>query len=46
MRKGFYGLISGMVPAVVLVYFILVTGFPSRIDPLIVLAAVPFTLGG
>jgi multidrug efflux pump subunit AcrB len=46
MREGFYGLFSGMAFAVVLVYLILVINFQSWIDPLIVLAAVPFTLGG
>ena len=46
MREGFYGLFSGMALAVVLVYLILVINFQSWVDPLIVLAAVPFTLGG
>jgi multidrug efflux pump subunit AcrB len=46
MREGFNGLFSGMAVAVVLVYLILVINFQSWIDPLIVLAAVPFTLGG
>jgi multidrug efflux pump subunit AcrB len=46
MREGFSGLFSGMALAVVLVYLILVINFQSWIDPLIVLAAVPFTLGG
>ena len=46
MREGFYGLFSGMALAVVLVYLILVINFQSWTDPLIVLAAVPFTLGG
>jgi len=46
MRESFYGLFSGMALAVVLVYLILVINFQSWVDPLIVLAAVPFTLGG
>jgi multidrug efflux pump subunit AcrB len=46
MREGFAGLFSGMALAVVLVYLILVINFQSWIDPIIVLAAVPFTLGG
>jgi multidrug efflux pump subunit AcrB len=46
MRESFNGLFSGMALAVVLVYFILVINFQSWIDPLIVLSAVPFTLGG
>jgi multidrug efflux pump subunit AcrB len=46
MRESFDGLFSGMAIAVVLVYLVLVINFQSWIDPLIVLAAVPFTLGG
>ena len=46
MRESFNGLFSGMAMAVVLVYLVLVINFQSWIDPLIVLAAVPFTLGG
>jgi multidrug efflux pump subunit AcrB len=46
MRESFDGLFSGIALAVVLVYLILVINFQSWIDPLIVLAAVPFTLGG
>jgi multidrug efflux pump subunit AcrB len=46
MRESFGGLFSGMAMAVVLVYLALVINFQSWIDPLIVLAAVPFTLGG
>jgi multidrug efflux pump subunit AcrB len=46
MREGFYGLFSGIALAVVLVYLVLVINFQSWVDPLIVLAAVPFTLGG
>ncbi|WP_158813664.1 efflux RND transporter permease subunit [Methylocapsa sp. S129] len=46
MRESFDGLFSGMALAVVLVYLILVINFQSWVDPLIVLAAVPFTLGG
>jgi multidrug efflux pump subunit AcrB len=46
MRESFDGLFSGMAMAVVLVYLVLVINFQSWIDPLIVLAAVPFTLGG
>jgi multidrug efflux pump subunit AcrB len=46
MRESFNGLFSGMALAVVLVYLILVINFQSWVDPLIVLAAVPFTLGG
>jgi multidrug efflux pump subunit AcrB len=46
MRESFDGLFSGMAIAVVLVYLALVINFQSWIDPLVVLAAVPFTLGG
>jgi multidrug efflux pump subunit AcrB len=46
MRESFNGLFSGMALAVVLVYLILVINFQSWVDPIIVLAAVPFTLGG
>jgi multidrug efflux pump subunit AcrB len=46
MRESFNGLFSGMALAVVLVYLILVINFQSWVDPLIVLAAVPFTVGG
>jgi multidrug efflux pump subunit AcrB len=46
MRESFDGLFSGIALAVGLVYLILVINFQSWVDPLIVLAAVPFTLGG
>jgi multidrug efflux pump subunit AcrB len=46
MRDSFNGLFSGIAVAVVLVYLILVINFQSWIDPLIVLSAVPFAIGG
>ena len=46
MRESYFGLFSGMAMAVVLVYLFLVVNFQSWVDPLIVLAAVPFALGG
>jgi len=46
MRESYAGLFSGMALAVVLVYLFLVINFQSWIDPLIVLMAVPFALGG
>ncbi|MGA2128859.1 MAG: efflux RND transporter permease subunit, partial [Xanthobacteraceae bacterium] len=46
MRESFSGLFSGMALAVVLVYLLLVINFQSWTDPLIVLFAVPFALGG
>jgi multidrug efflux pump subunit AcrB len=46
MRDSYAGLFSGMALAVVLVYLFLVVNFQSWLDPLIVLMAVPFALGG
>ncbi|MDE2321721.1 MAG: efflux RND transporter permease subunit [candidate division NC10 bacterium] len=46
MRESYSGLFEGIAMAVVLVYLFLVINFQSWIDPLIVLAAVPFALGG
>jgi multidrug efflux pump subunit AcrB len=46
MRDSYAGLFSGMGLAVILVYLFLVINFQSWLDPLIVLAAVPFALGG
>jgi multidrug efflux pump subunit AcrB len=46
MQESYSGLFSGMALAVVFVFLVLVINFQSWIDPLIVLAAVPFALGG
>jgi len=46
MRESYSGLFGGMALAVVLVYLFLVMNFQSWLDPLIVLLAVPFALGG
>jgi len=46
MRESYDGLFSGMALAVVLVYLFLVINFQSWLDPIIVLLAVPFALGG
>jgi multidrug efflux pump subunit AcrB len=46
MQESYSGLFSGMALAVVFVFLALVINFQSWIDPLIVLAAVPFALGG
>jgi multidrug efflux pump subunit AcrB len=46
MRESYAGLFGGMGLAVALVYLFLVINFQSWIDPLIVLMAVPFALGG
>ena len=46
MRDSYTGLFTGIALACVLVYLFLVMNFHSWIDPLIVLMAVPFALGG
>lgn len=46
MRESYAGLFSGIALAIVLVYLFLVVNFQSWVDPLIVLMAVPFALGG
>jgi len=46
MRESYAGLFTGIALAVVLVFLLLVINFQSWIDPLIVLFAVPFALGG
>jgi multidrug efflux pump subunit AcrB len=46
MRESFNGLAGGMVLAVVLVFLLMVINFEGWVDPLIVLAAVPFALAG
>jgi multidrug efflux pump subunit AcrB len=46
MRESYAGLFSGIALAVVLVYLFLVINFQSWVDPLVVLMAVPFALGG
>ncbi|MGO9019090.1 MAG: efflux RND transporter permease subunit [Syntrophobacteraceae bacterium] len=46
MRDSYSGLFDGIALAIVLVYLFLVMNFQSWLDPLIVLMAVPFALGG
>ena len=46
MRDSFNGLFTGIGLAVVLVFLLMVINFQSWVDPLIVLIAVPFALGG
>jgi multidrug efflux pump subunit AcrB len=46
MIESYNGLFSGMAFAVVLIYLILAINFQSWIDPLIVIMALPFALGG
>jgi multidrug efflux pump subunit AcrB len=46
MRESYAGLFTGIGLAIILVYLFLVMNFQSWIDPLIVLLAVPFALGG
>jgi multidrug efflux pump subunit AcrB len=46
MRESYTGLFTGIALAIILVYLFLVMNFQSWIDPLIVLMAVPFAIGG
>ncbi len=46
MGESYTGLFTGIAAAIVLVYLFLVMNFQSWVDPLIVLMAVPFALGG
>jgi multidrug efflux pump subunit AcrB len=46
MRESYDGLFTGIGLAIVLVYLFLVMNFQSWLDPLIVILAVPFALGG
>jgi len=46
MIESYAGLFTGIALAVILVYLFLVINFQSWVDPLIVLMAVPFALGG
>jgi multidrug efflux pump subunit AcrB len=46
MRESYTGLFTGIALAIVLVYLFLVMNFQSWVDPMIVLMAVPFALGG
>jgi multidrug efflux pump subunit AcrB len=46
MRESYSGLFTGMALAVVLVFLLLVMNFQSWLDPVTVLAAVPFALAG
>jgi multidrug efflux pump subunit AcrB len=46
MRESYTGLFTGIALALILVYLFLVMNFQSWIDPLIILMAVPFALGG
>jgi multidrug efflux pump subunit AcrB len=46
MRESYFGLFTGIALAVMLVFLLLVINFQSWLDPLIVLFAVPFALGG
>src|SRR5208337_2790198 len=46
MRESYNGLYTGIALAIILVYLFLVMNFQSWIDPLIVLMAIPFALGG
>jgi multidrug efflux pump subunit AcrB len=46
MRESYTGLFTGIAFAIFLVYLFLVMNFQSWLDPLIVLLAVPFAIGG
>ena len=46
MQESYAGLFEGMALAVVLVFLLLVINFQSWTDPLVILMAVPFALGG
>ena len=46
MKESYAGLFSGMALAVIVVYLLLVINFQNWTDPLVVLMAVPFALGG
>jgi multidrug efflux pump subunit AcrB len=46
MRESYWGLFTGIALAVVLVFLLQVINFQSWVDPVIVLMAVPFALGG
>jgi multidrug efflux pump subunit AcrB len=46
MRESYSGLFTGMAVAVAFVHLLLVINFQSWLDPVIVLLAVPFALGG
>src|SRR6185436_4742233 len=46
MNTSFFGLATGLVFAVVLVYFLMVVNFQSWLDPFIILTALPGALAG
>lgn len=46
MRESYAGLFAGIAFAILLVYLFLVMNFQSWLDPVIVLLAVPFAIGG
>ena len=46
MRTSYQGLLSGLLMAVVLVYFLIVVNFQSWLDPFIILTALPAAMAG
>ncbi|CAN5578327.1 efflux RND transporter permease subunit [soil metagenome] len=46
MNSAFFGLLSGLIFALVLIYLLLVVNFQSWIDPLIILMAIPGAFSG
>ncbi len=46
MRTSFFGLLAGLVLAIVLVYLLIVVNFQSWLDPFIIISALPAALAG
>jgi multidrug efflux pump subunit AcrB len=46
MHSSYYGLLSGLVLAIVLVYLLIVVNFQSWLDPFIIISALPAALAG
>lgn len=46
MHDSFYGLLLGLIGAIVLVYLLIVVNFQSWLDPLIIITALPAALAG
>ena len=46
MRTSYFGLLSGLVFSIVLVYMLIVVNFQSWLDPFIIITAVPAALAG
>jgi multidrug efflux pump subunit AcrB len=46
MRASFIGLLTGLLGAIVLIYFLIVVNFQSWLDPFIIITALPAALAG